>query len=1785
MNTNIKRSTKVLASLFVVLLSSLLATKTLAQGPNAPEAASFEPVDATDMVNLVTGDLSYVLPLLNVPSPEGGYPIALSYHSGIAMDQEASWVGLGWNLNPGTINRGVNGYPDDWGKTNVSEFFYDLGFEEEFYSFGTGVTFGGGVSVGLGLSWGSNRSLGGHVSANLGLGDGTNNIAGIGGSIGTEGVSLNAGINVNGVGIGYGSNARNSVLGISLNYNYNSGLSGGLSVRSSNGNFNSRNSKASGTGIDFSSSSNSYNNSSNGIGISNTSYSVTSNDYQTTVSSSGFYLPVYMFYVNFNKTRVKNSLFKLNNLYVSGILNPILANKTDDFELNDTSAKMLENHFMDVNVMPRVEGLLDFNKILNNDDKIEVNNLILPNYDNYTVTAQGLSGSISPYLIDELNLSSRGKSEQNGDNLYEQYLDYDIAYYMSAPSTGTPSNRDFLNKVHFTFDSYYNSFLRFDKTNIQNDNLSSSVNDLIALEYYNTANSYNYTESFLVGRKKKEGNYITTFTNKEIRESYAGGVTKSSLPNFVDAREFNNQNVNVKLDRSNPQVFLDEGIGAYSITSVDGKTYHYSLPVYQFESFYKNFKDKNDENKNFFEIRKTTPYATHWLLTAITGPDYVDVNDNGRLDEDDYGFWVEFDYGKWSDGYIWQTPNGRFEEINNGGDEKTYSYSWGRKQIYYLDAIKTRTHTALFVKSLRDDNLSVNKQINSGQVWNSGQFDLTTYGQKFESQRPTIQHPIFLAGTPGDVLYTVQGNPVSLPAIYSHDPPGGGSPQTLRPYKYSSRKVLRYLYTDIPQSRTLKLDKIVLLKNDNFDYDFKKTGALTNNLIGKIAYNTFYDLVSAYHGNQGLYASYLDHQYLRKHPNFIRSFDSNIHENVLDVADIANMNLMEEALQVIDFNYNYSLAKESPNSVAGSNGRLALNNIYFKGKKGTSLLPPYKFNYNAGSFAYNSEDIDNWGYHKLSPELWSLNQITVPTGASLRINYESDDYYEEAVESSRIFTDGLMHFITATSASSDVYIDITNDLDPNTETIDDFTDFFEVGDQTLMKLFICRRENYGNSRREVRLVLDDSTVEVIEVTATNVKIRVPFNEVMWYFDDQDQGWIVNRDWSKYGVYDSNGVHDGVIIRNTTSDVCHEWRYPYENSDVSINYKLYGSESLKDQKGGGIRVKDLIVSNYNNLNFKTSYYYNNPSYDKDPNNVNYKSSGITSYAPSDNVKAIPYISELPAPSVLYSNVTMETYDTNDNLLGGQKFVFSTFKQVPNGPGEMYNVGDVLKVRETQNDLFTNGQVVANKFEIESRLSKIGQLVSSSSYNAVNQIISSRINEYKTDLDGDLEVGVSQESFKSSKRVLSGSSLDEKFYVSSTSKIRYPSPLIKTSVIKNNFTNSEYFDKHDLLTGRVLETRTYDSKGNAFKTELIPAYTIFEYSEMGSKVDDGSNKNMLTQEAANYTYLLDEINNTQKILDANITTWNNIWSYRDHTGYQPDASTEMPVWRQHKNYVWQGEVDEQDGTYIDFIGEDDGFIWGLGDTQTNSKWRDISTTTRYDHYSAPLETKDINDNYASTKLGDGDSKVLAVANAKYKEMYYSGAEYLAGDGSYFDGEIKSFGWRPDTEAHTGYNSVRIAAGEKAFEVSVPADDDRTDPAKQRFKVSVWVRKGGEDRTRIEVGGVADNFTPSEKVYAGNWVQLNGYINIPASQTTVAIIASSNTIDLDDFRLHPITTVMRSYVYNKWDELWYLIDSNGLATKYEYDATGKLTNTYVEIEDDGTSTSTGFKLISKNKYNYQR
>ncbi len=78
--------------------SEISILKTTIGGPSTPEASSFKAAGSDNLVNLFTGDFSYSIPLMDV----GGYPVNIFYSGGITMDQEASWVGLGWNTFSGS---------------------------------------------------------------------------------------------------------------------------------------------------------------------------------------------------------------------------------------------------------------------------------------------------------------------------------------------------------------------------------------------------------------------------------------------------------------------------------------------------------------------------------------------------------------------------------------------------------------------------------------------------------------------------------------------------------------------------------------------------------------------------------------------------------------------------------------------------------------------------------------------------------------------------------------------------------------------------------------------------------------------------------------------------------------------------------------------------------------------------------------------------------------------------------------------------------------------------------------------------------------------------------------------------------------------------------------------------------------------------------------------------------------------------------------------------------------------------------------------------------------------------------------------------------------------------------------------------------------------------------------------------------------------------------------------------------------------------------------------------
>lgn len=174
----------------------------LTSGPSQPEFNSFTPIGTSDMVNLASGNFNYNIPIMDV----GGYPLNLAYDSGVTMDQEASWVGLGWNLNVGQINRQVRGIPDDFKgdemkyeenlKDNVT-VGVEAAVDPQIFGFETPDNIKSLIPASIGVNLQYNNYTGLSFSPSLGLSFGLSDNVSVGINVqtsATEGVSVSPSI-------------------------------------------------------------------------------------------------------------------------------------------------------------------------------------------------------------------------------------------------------------------------------------------------------------------------------------------------------------------------------------------------------------------------------------------------------------------------------------------------------------------------------------------------------------------------------------------------------------------------------------------------------------------------------------------------------------------------------------------------------------------------------------------------------------------------------------------------------------------------------------------------------------------------------------------------------------------------------------------------------------------------------------------------------------------------------------------------------------------------------------------------------------------------------------------------------------------------------------------------------------------------------------------------------------------------------------------------------------------------------------------------------------------------------------------------------------------------------------------------------------------------------------------------------------------------------------------------------------------------------------------------------
>ncbi|MFY0599853.1 MAG: hypothetical protein JXR03_09290 [Cyclobacteriaceae bacterium] len=739
-NKNRIRIARILLIVIVIQVVQSPVVYALTGGPSQPEIQSFSQAGTTEMVDLFTGDFSYNIPLFEVPGPNGGYPFSLSYRAGIGMDQEASWVGLGWTLSPGAISRQVRGLPDD--------FNGDADIVSTTQSMKPNMTIGSGIGAGAEIFGGDlNLSLNYSSFVNTYKGNGIS----VGGNLGLS-QSTKSGATA-GVGLGFSLNSQEGAmlepsLSLGKRSKENSAFSSNFMTTLSAG-YHSRQglynvSLGTSASVVFSSEKHGK---IRGGNQTSSSLSILSKAYTPAVR-----MPM--------KNISRSVTFKVGGaaygFYPFGSVNGF-----SNIQIFDNNEKTVEA-FGYLNYQNAKElDMLDFNRENDGIVRKENSNLPIPSltYDIYSATGQGISAMYRP-IRNDIGIVHDQKLDFTSDKGLGIGIDVGLVTHVGANGSFSKTRsysglweegtEDLRKNFGFrdttentTFEPYF--------FKVHGEKNSSSYEKYAALGADAPARPLldnNKKKPKSVGMETSEitenGDFdFTTLNNddisdaitssRHIRAQSVNAIKNGVLKDVDNMPLFNidqHTNSSGAFNRNNVP---ENHIGGYEVTDLSGVRYMYALPAYtkkQVECQYSVAPSDdgistysppmtlgkvdltNLPGEQYYNRTEMSEYAHAHMLTAIVGPDYVDVGDDG-LDDKDIGYWVKFTYDKVSD-YKWRSPYyGGFYDpgVNTNpadpkvGDDDKASYVYGEKDIWYLSAVETKSHYALFTTEDREDGL------------------------------------------------------------------------------------------------------------------------------------------------------------------------------------------------------------------------------------------------------------------------------------------------------------------------------------------------------------------------------------------------------------------------------------------------------------------------------------------------------------------------------------------------------------------------------------------------------------------------------------------------------------------------------------------------------------------------------------------------------------------------------------------------------------------------------------------------------------------------------------------------------------------------------------------------------------------------------------------------------------------------------------------------------------------------------------------------------------------------
>ncbi len=398
-------------------------------------------------------------------------------------------------------------------------------------------------------------------------------------------------------------------------------------------------------------------------------------------------------------------------------------------------------------------------------------------------------------------------------------------------------------------------------------------------------------------------------------------------------------------------------------------------------------------------------------------------------------------------------------------------------------------------------------------------------------------------------------------------------------------------------------------------------------------------------------------------------------------------------------------------------------------------------------------------------------------------------------------------------------------------------------------------------------------------------------------------------------------------------------------------------------------------------------------------------------------------------------------------------------------------------------------------------------------------------------------------------------------------RYIPSLLKATTTTDAYgvTHHQLFLERDRFSGAVLKNLSYDGLGHYQVEESRPAYK--KYPGMGLVAQGG--RNLLQANAAVSTFKVSpdyvaRPAESEKIglLNSSVTTWNHNDGFHQVTA----SSTDGPVFREDRSYTYHAPkaLDLTGASPMEDYTEFD--AWQEGEVPSSGHWWKTATVERVDAHSHVLESTDINGAVTLQKSDIQQEHIIAKAvHAEYGEVVYSGAEDMDfRNGNAAQRELRRgqgiiLGPEEGYSPHTGTRALGLAGNKKGF-----VFDARHLHADKIYRISVWTNDAsGRIYCRYKEGNSTTHGTDARKK-AGDWYLIDVDLTFRSDNLLEEVgvtTSSANAILFDDFRLHPLSAPMESYVYNEWNESVATLDANNLASLTEYDALGRVVATYQE------------------------